>query len=375
MMHILISPNAYKNSLTAQLAAAAIERGFQKSALNCTTECFPIGDGGDGTGDLLVEKNNGNTVTLMANDPLGREISTTYGLIDNHKTAVIEMANASGLRLLKSSELDPLRASSYGTGQLILDALSRGVSKIIIAMGGSATVDGGTGILTALGVRFLDNKGLALNRIGEFTSLHTIDLTSLDKRILHCEIIVLCDVDNLLLGSTGSAAMFGPQKGAGKEDVVSLEVALTRLANLVLVTTGKEIAQLPYGGTAGGAAAGLYALLNAKLVNGAESFLSLTNFDASLASANLVITGEGSIDEQTLQGKGPYAVAYAAKQRNIPVIALAGKIPAEPNEKLSAYFDQLLSINKAFTDIKTALASTEENLETMALEIGNKLSE
>ena len=372
-MHILIAPNAFKNSLTAQLAAAAIEKGFQKSALACTTECFPIGDGGDGTGDLLIERNKGKIITVAAADPLERTITATYGLIDNGTTAVIEMANASGLRLLKTEELDPLRATSYGTGQLLMDALNRGVGKIIIAMGGSATVDGGTGILRALGMRFLDSHGKILETIAELTAVHSIDLASLDQRILQCEVTVLCDVDNHLLGDAGSAAMFGPQKGAGEAAVIKLEAALSRLAEVVYQQTGKEIAHLPYGGTAGGAAAGLYALLNASLVNGAESFLSLTGFEASLASADLVVTGEGSIDEQTLQGKGPYAVAHAAKQKGLPVIGLAGRVPSAPNEKLMVYFDRLLSINKDFIDLETALASTAKNLEDTSLTVANEL--
>lgn len=372
--HILIAPNAFKNSLTAQLAAKAIEKGFQRSALVCTTECFPIGDGGDGTGDLLIEKNGGQVIDVFVTDPLGRKIKASYGLIDKGKTAVIEMAQASGLRLLETEELNPLRATSFGTGQVISDALSNNVSKILIAMGGSATVDGGTGILIALGARFLDKNGVALTAIENFNSLHTIDTSLIDPRALACEIIVLCDVDNRLLGATGAAAMFGPQKGAGKEEVIKLENSLTRLTEIIKSTNGKNITDLPYGGTAGGAAAGLYALVGAQLVNGAESFLHFTGFEKSLAVSNLVITGEGSIDEQTLQGKGPYAVAVMAKKKEVPVVGFAGRIPIGATEKLAIWFRELLLINDSNTDLAAALLATAQNLERTAFNLGNVLA-
>ena len=372
--HILIAPNAFKNSLTAQLAAKAIEKGFQQSELVCTTECFPIGDGGDGTGGLLIEKNDGQLIDLFVTDPLGRKVAASYGLIDNGKTAVIEMAQASGIRLLQAEELDPLRATSFGTGQIMLDAVSKGVSKILIAMGGSATVDGGAGILAAVGAKFLDEKGAILHTIESFTALKAVDSSMVDPRVLACEIVILCDVDNRLLGDAGAAAMFGPQKGAGKAEVIKLETSLTRFAEVVNRATGQRIDKLAYGGAAGGAAAGLYALLNAKLVNGAESFLHFTGFEKSLSVANLVITGEGSIDEQTLQGKAPYAVAVMAKGKRIKVVGFAGKIPFEASEKLSGWFDELLLINDSQTDLATALKTTAQNLERTAFKLGNLLA-
>src|ERR1700710_3151253 len=223
-MHILIAPNAFKNSLDATQVAAAIEQGLKLSRLNCTTECFPIADGGDGTGSLIVERCKGTTVWKEVHDPLGRKIKASFGLIDNGKTAVIEMADASGLRLLKKDELDPLRASSYGTGELIKYALDNGVTKIIIAMGGSATVDGGCGILSALGVVFLDEEGERLIVTPrELTNMAKVDTSALDDRVLNCEIVILCDVDNMLLGPEGAASIFGPQKGANEEDVLLLE--------------------------------------------------------------------------------------------------------------------------------------------------------
>jgi glycerate kinase len=223
-MRILIAPNAFKHGLNAEEAALAIEEGFMQSNLECECECFPIGDGGDGTGELIIKKCGGEIVDTEAHDALGRKINASFGLIDGGKTAVIEMADASGIRLLKPDELDPLHATSFGTGEQVNLALDKGAKKIIIGMGGSATVDGGCGILKALGIRFLDKDKQDLQGLpGSLTNLALIDVTGLDKRILDCEVIVLCDVDNMLLGNHGSAAIFGPQKGASPVDVKKLE--------------------------------------------------------------------------------------------------------------------------------------------------------
>ena len=373
-MHILIAPNAFKNSLSAADAANAIEEGFKESRLTCTCECFAIGDGGDGTAELLVKKCDGLFVKANVHDPLGRKITATFGLIDKGKTAVIEMADASGLRLLKHDELNALQASSTGTGELIKQALDKGVTKIIIAMGGSATVDGGCGILSALGVKFLNKDGQTLVKPEHLAQLDKIDVAELDGRILHCEVIVMCDVDNKLLGDNGAASIFGPQKGATAEGVKKLEDSLTKLAEVAFQQTGKDMASIKYGGTAGGAAAGLFAFLNAKLVNGIEYFLQLTNFEEALLRSNLVITGEGSIDEQTLQGKGPFGVAVRAKEKGIQVIGIAGKVPLNPGNHLRKYFDVLLPIANEPFDTTTALQLTSDNLIRTATELGNLLA-
>jgi len=374
-MHILIAPNAFKNSLTAGAAALAIEKGLHQSSLNCTTECFPIADGGDGTAAIIIKQLQGKLVSMQVHDPLGRIITASFGLIENGKTAVIEMADASGLRLLRNDELNPLRATSYGTGEMIKKALDLGVNKILIAMGGSATVDGATGILRTLGIKFLGDDGEELNNLPEsLTELKSIDRSGIDQRISNCEVIVLCDVDNMLLGANGSATVFGPQKGADADAVKKLDAALSKFNDVTLQQFGKNMATVKYGGTAGGAAAGLYAHINAKLVNGIDYLLQLTNFDHSLQKSNLLITGEGSIDEQTLQGKGPFGVARRAKAKGIPVIGLAGKILTADNQKLNEYFNVLMAIGNEPSDIKTALARTEENLIRTAKSIGDILA-
>jgi glycerate kinase len=375
-VRILVAPNAFKNSLSAIEAAAAIKEGLEKSKVACAVDCFPIGDGGDGTAELLLQHFNGETIQAEVHDPLNRKVSSSFGLIDEGKTAVIEMANASGLRLLQLNELDPLHASSFGTGELILNALDRGVTKIIMCIGGSATVDGATGILKALGIRFLDENGNELINMPEtLVRLKKIDLSKLDKRIKQCNIIVLCDVENVLLGNEGAAAVFGPQKGAKQEDVKKLEASLTKLNEVAFLETGINMTEIKSGGAAGGVAAGLFAFANAGLVNGIDYFLSFTKFDEALKHAEIVITGEGSIDKQTLQGKGPFGVAKKAKEKKIPVIGLAGKISTEHIGSLKKYFDVLLRISNEEIELSVALSQTKLNLKRTAKTIGDLLAQ
>lgn len=373
-MHILIAPNAFKNSLNASDVALAIGEGLQASKLNCSFEYFPVGDGGDGTAELIIKKNNGTVINAEVDDPLGRKISTTYGLVENEKTAVIELANASGIRLLQQHELNPLKATTFGTGELVKHALDKGVSKMIMCIGGSATVDAGIGILQALGLRFFDSENRILEGLPEgLIDLHVIDLSEFDKRILNCELIILCDVENKLLGENGAAKIFGPQKGASPGDVKKLEEALTKFRNVALHQTGKDMAAIKHGGASGGVAAGLALFCNAKPVNGIDYFLSLTSFEKSLQKADIVITGEGSIDAQTLQGKAPYGVAVKAKEKNIPVIGIAGKVPLAADAQLQKYFDMLFSINKEPFQIDEAIKNTRENLLKTAEGIGDLL--
>jgi len=374
-MRILVAPNAFKNSLAAADVAEAVKIGLEESNLQCTVDCFPVGDGGDGTADLILKYYNGKIVFVTVHDPLMRKISSSFGLMEGEKTAVIEMANASGLKLLQLNELDPLHTTSFGTGELIKKSLDSEVKRIIMCIGGSATVDGATGSMRALGFRFLDKDGKELINTPEtLVNLETIDFLGVDERIMQCKIIVLCDVENVLLGKEGAAAVFGPQKGASPDDVKKLESSLTKLSNVILKQTGKDVSTIKSGGAAGGMAAGLAALLNADLVNGIDYFLSLTKFDQALENVDLVITGEGSIDEQTLQGKGPYGVARRAKQKGIPVIGLAGKIPFERIGPLEKYFDVLLSINNEETELSKALSQTRQNLKRTSKNIGDLLA-
>ena len=374
-MHILIAPNAFKNSLDAAKVAEAISNGLHKSKLQCTTSCFPVADGGDGTAALLVDYLKAEWIHTDVHDPLMRKINSSFGWLEKDKTAIIELAAASGLRLLTPAEYDPLTATTAGTAELILKALEKNVSKIILCVGGSATVDGGTGILKSLGIKFFDAKGNELNHLpASLSSLAGIDTTSCDKRIKSTRIIVLCDVENPLLGPDGAARIFGPQKGASEKDVQLLESRLTKFNDNVLHKIGKDISFIKHGGAAGGVAAGLNAFFDAELVNGIDYFLQATGFEHELAKANLVITGEGSIDLQTLQGKGPFGVAKKAKEFLLPVIGMAGSVPSWIDKSLQQYFDQLISINDDEADLETAIKNTFTNLEKTAQRFGDLLS-
>lgn len=374
-MKILIAPNAFKNSLTADKAAEAVNIGLMRSRLSCSAVCFPVGDGGDGTAAQLIQHLGGTNINAQVQDPLGRLINISFGLIDNGKTAVIELANASGLRLLQPHEYDPLHTTTYGTGQLVKLALDQNVNKILLCIGGSATVDGGTGMLCALGAQFCDKNGSQLTGLPQ--SLHAlagIGRTAIDTRLQHTEFIVLCDVENYLLGANGAAEIFARQKGATENNVLQLEAALTRLRAVAFEETGTDMAAVKHGGAAGGVAAGLHVFLNAKLVNGIDYFLACTGFETALQNTNIVITGEGSIDAQTLQGKAPFGVAKRAKEKSITVVGLAGKVPLTKDAQLNQYFDILLPIGNQPTNIKTAMENTYDNLMRTAEQLGNLLA-
>jgi len=373
-MHILIAPNAFKNSLDAAKVAEAISNGLHKSKLSFTTTCFPVADGGDGTAGLLINHFSGQLINAIVKDPLKRKISSSFGWIEKDKTAIIELAAASGLRLLKADEYDPLITTTHGTGELIIEALNKDATRIILCIGGSATVDGGTGILKALGVNFFNAEGNELEDLpASLPLLAEIDITGLDKRIANTEIIILCDVENPLLGSNGAAAVFGPQKGALTKDVQLLETGLTKFRDVVLNKTAKDMAVIKHGGAAGGVAASLHTFLNARLVNGIDYFLEATGFEKELKKADLVVTGEGSIDEQTLQGKGPFGVAKRAKEFLLPVIAFAGRVAITPDQSSQQYFDRIISINENMDDMELAMKNTYMNLEKAAERLGDLL--
>lgn len=372
-MHILIAPNAFKHAIDAQVAAKSIERGLIASRLSCTCECFPVGDGGNGTGKLLIDRMGGQLIEVPVKDPLGRMIIASYGMID--EIAVIEMADASGLHLLAHHELNPLLVNSYGTGQLIKAALDSGAKEVILCMGGSATVDGGTGILAALGIRFLDKTGNEIKDLPlGLERLQAIDRSRVDSRLTKCKLVILCDVLNPLLGPAGASAVFGPQKGATPESVDRLESILSRFAATVKVETGESISHMESGGVAGGASAGLKGILNAELVNGIDYFLQLTQFQQALDKSHLVITGEGSIDNQTLQGKAPFGVAKMAKRVDLPVIGLTGIVPTKQDGELEKYFDVLLAINNGPSTLNEAISATIVDLERTACQLGNLIA-
>ncbi|HEY1615174.1 MAG TPA: glycerate kinase [Rhizomicrobium sp.] len=374
-MRILIAPNSFKKSLGAAEAADAIARGLNQSRLACLCRCHPIADGGDGTAAVLLGQFDGVTETVAAHHALGGKISADVGYIHKGRTAVVELAEASGLRRLARSRLDPLRASTFGTGELIRSALDRGAGSILLAAGGSATIDGAAGALRALGVRLLDGHGSPLSGTAEsLARVAAIDLSGLHPRARECAITVLCDVENPMLGSTGAARIFGTQKGARGADIQALEAALARWVEVLRIQTGIDVGSLPRGGAAGGVAAGLHAVLGASLVSGTDRVLDVTGFDGALDQTDLLITGEGALDRQTLRGKAPLGAALRARARGVPVIALAGHVPAAADADLHAAFDAMLSISHAPIAAGEALKLTALNLQRTARALGDILA-
>jgi len=371
-LKILIAPNAFKGSLDAVQAAQAIQRGLERSRLHPSCVLQPIADGGDGMLHVMLAQANGRKMYTTVEDPLGRPVKAAYGLIQNGKTAVIEMAEASGLRLLSPEERDPRRTSTYGTGQLILAALDQGANEIIVGVGGSATVDGGLGIVQALGGKLTDESGNEVPRGADgLAVLHRIDVSEMDSRLSDCQVTVPCDVTNTLVGA---AEVFGPQKGASPQLVAEIEQSFLHYSNLVEQELGKEISHLPRGGAAGGVSAALYAFLNADLVNGTEYLLAKTGFESDLQEADLLITTEGALDQQTQGGKGPFYVAQRAKEQDKPVIILVGSVPSDYSPEDYSTYDAILPIGPRPQSLDEALQHTAENLERTAYQVGNLLT-
>jgi len=341
-MRVLIAPDSFKGSLSALEAAQSIERGVHSVFDNAVCDLAPIADGGEGTVDALTAATGGEIRVAAVRGPLGKPVEARWGLLGNSRAAVVEMAAASGLPLLKPEERDPLRADTYGTGELIRAALAalhdpaRGVEKaddvhdkptLIIGIGGSATNDAGSGALRALGLRFLDASGKELEPGGAaLAGLVRIDYTGIEPLLAKTRIRVACDVDNPLTGERGASAVFGPQKGATPDMVRQLDAALTRFAEVARESTGKDLAATPGAGAAGGLGAGLLFFAGAKLEPGIDIVLEATGLAARAASVDLVITGEGRSDFQTAYGKAPVGVAKIAKRHGKPVICISGAL-------------------------------------------------
>lgn len=368
--HILVAPGALKHSLSALDAAYAIERGLKRSNLDMTTDLLPIADGGNGTLDSFL-MNGGTRIEVEVCDPLMRPVKATYGLCDS--TALIEMALASGLELLKADELAPLRATTYGTGELMRAAMEAGAQRIIVGMGGSATVDGGAGCLQALGVRLLDPAGEELPRGIGGGGLHRvkeIDVSGLDPRWKQVEVILATDVDNPTLGDEGAAAVFGPQKGATRAQVTLLEATLRHFFSLINTTLGVDVRYAPGGGAAGALSAGLMGVLGAKRQSGIDLILDHHGFDTLLDRADLVITSEGRMDDQTIHGKGPLGVAKRSAARGVKTVALVGGLLTGDDVLHDAGLWATLPIVPAPMPLEEAIRRADELVERAALRLG-----
>ncbi|MEA3642223.1 MAG: glycerate kinase [Lamprobacter sp.] len=326
-MKIVLAPNAFKGSMSALQAALAMEQGGRAACPGAEVCKVPVADGGDGLAEILIDALHGEEQVFNVRGPLTERVEAALCWVPALGLAAVEMATASGLALLAPEDRDPTRTTTYGTGELIRAALDLGAGRILIGIGGSATTDGGIGMAAALGVRFLDASGEPVAPVGgALSQIHRIDASGLDPRLAEVRCEAICDVDNPLLGPKGAAAVYGPQKGATPEQVASLDAGLTHLAERIAADLGREVKDLAGAGAAGGLGAGLHAFLGAELRRGVDLVLDLVGLDAQLADADLVLTAEGQLDEQTAFGKAPAGVAERAKARGIPCIAIVGGI-------------------------------------------------
>ena len=374
-MTITLAFDSFKGSLRSDEVADAFEDGLRTSMPDCTILKANIADGGEGTMDALTGKLNATTISMATTDPLDRPINAKYSIIDNGNTAIIELAVASGLTLLKNEERNPMLTSTYGTGLLIADALKRGCKKIILGIGGSATNDGGTGILDALGFRFLDTNGNRLRGCGEsLAKIHTIDTTQVMPEVKETTFILACDVTNPLCGPNGAAHIFAKQKGGTPDMIQSLDKGLHKFAEIIGYHTNMHIYSIQGSGAAGGVGGGLVGMLNARLERGIEVILDIIGFENMVMKSDYVITGEGKIDHQTLMGKAPSGVLQIATRHGVPTIAIGGDV--EWCEELEQRgFHTIVNINTDNIPLKTAMLHdiAIENVRRAGIRIGKLL--
>jgi len=371
-MKIVIAPDSFKESLTALRVCEAVEKGIKTHFPNAEISKVPMADGGEGTVQSLVDATDGEVIQARVAGPLGKEVEAFYGILGDGKTAVIEMAAASGLHHVPVDKRNPLITTTRGTGELILKALDHKVKHIIIGIGGSATNDGGAGMAKALGAKLLDAKGAEIKEGGgSLGQLTSIDLTNLDSRLAETKVEVACDVDNPLTGETGASAVFGPQKGATPDMVKQLDRNLAHYAAIVGKEMGIHIQSVPGAGAAGGLGGGLLAFLSAELKPGVDIVIKATQLESYIKNADLVITGEGRIDGQTIYGKTPIGVAKTAKKHSVPVVAIAGSIVAGSEAVYEHGISALFSVVPGAVTLPEALEKADENIERTAKNVAS----
>lgn len=364
-MKIVIAPDSFKENMTSLQVATCIEKGIKRALPKARCVKVPMADGGEGTVQSLVDATGGRILKKKVTGPMGAPVTARYGLLGDGVTAVIEMAEASGLPLVARELRNPLLASTFGTGELILDALAKGAKAIVIGIGGSATVDGGAGMAQALGVKFFDAGGSFLSEHcggGLLERIARIDTSGLDARLKNIKVTIASDVDNPLCGKRGAAHVFGPQKGATPEMVLTLDRNLKHFGDLIKAQLGIKVADLPGAGAAGGLGAGLVAFTKAKLKSGIDIVVEATQLEQHLKGADLVITGEGRVDAQTPFGKTPAGVAKAAKRFKVPVVAIGGGISDDAFKVFDFGIDGLESATHRDMDLATALANSRDYL-------------
>ncbi|MET3688634.1 glycerate kinase [Priestia megaterium] len=374
-MKIVIAPDSFKESLTALRVCEAVEKGIRIHFPNAEISKVPMADGGEGTVQSLVDATGGQIIQAKVTGPLGKEAEAFYGILGDGKTAVIEMAAASGLHHVPVDKRNPLITTTRGTGELILKALDHKVKHIIIGIGGSATNDGGAGMAKALGAKLLDANGIEMKEGGgSLDQLASIDLTNLDSRLAEVKVEVACDVDNPLTGETGASAIFGPQKGATPDMVKQLDRNLAHYAAVIEKKMDIHIQNVPGAGAAGGLGGGLLAFLSAELKPGVDIVIEATQLESYIKDADLVITGEGRIDGQTIYGKTPIGVAKTAKKHSVPVIAIAGSIGVGSEAVYEHGISALFSVVPGAVNLSEALEKADENIERTAKNVASVIS-
>lgn len=359
-MKIIIAPDSFKGTMSAAKVAFIIATEFKKVLPDADIIELPMADGGEGTTEALISATHGERIELTVEDPLGKPVKAFYGLINNGNTAIMEMASASGIELITSADLNPMKASTFGTGEMIKDALLKSVDEIVIGIGGSATVDGGIGMAQALGFSLIDINGLEVPRGGaSLDIINSIKTDNVLTELSKCKFKVACDVANPLTGNNGAAPVYGPQKGATEEMIPLLDQGLKHLFNLWR-NTDMIADGLPGDGAAGGLGAGLRAFCNAELASGAELICDTVKLDDHLKGASLIITGEGKTDSQTLSGKLCSVISQYAKKQNVPVMLISGAL--QIREELFEMFDYAFSTSCGQASLEEQLNDAEKDL-------------
>lgn len=366
-MKIVIAPDSFKGSLSAKRVGVAIDKGIKRAFPEIATVIIPMADGGEGTMECLIEATEGRFVKATVKDPLGRDIESGFGILGDQTTCVIEMAMSSGLYLIAPHERNPLVTTTYGFGQLIIAALDHGCRKFILGLGGSATNDGGAGMLQALGVELLNQDGQSVGYGGgELDAVAAIRTAGLDPRIAVSEFVVACDVDNPFVGPNGASAVFGPQKGAAPAVVKQLDRSMNNFADAIQRVQGIAIHDMQGTGAAGGLSGAILAFLNGKLESGVSIIARVMRLDAAIEDADLVITGEGQVDFQTARGKTPCGVAHVARQYGVPVVILAGSVGTGIDSLYEHGVTAVVSIVNRPMTLEEAMSGAESLLEEAA---------
>lgn len=354
-MKIVLAIDSFKGSLSSKEAEMAVSKVIRSRFPSCEIVSIPIADGGEGTLSVLLEVCQGTYRSVETHNPCMERITAQYGISQDGQTAFIEMANVSGLPLIKESQKNPMKTTTFGTGELIKDALNQGCTRFVIGIGGSATNDAGTGMLQALGFQFLDKDGKKLGQGGEILShIVSIDDTQKEPLLAKAHFTVACDVHNPFYGPNGAAYIYAKQKGADDAMIATLDKGMKSFARVIHSATGKDISHIPGSGAAGGLGGGMVAFLNAELTSGADLLLEICRFKEEITDANLIITGEGKIDRQSLMGKIPGKILQIGRERNIPVIALTGMVE-DKNTLLEAGFKGVFPIKPADMPLKEAI--------------------